>query len=244
MASILVWAGYINDLIRISMSWVSKIYWRGIQARNTYKVLRHDLIRLSDTPYEFWSTCMQILYTISNSLLIFSFRVAASFCKIVPFEKSKTSSDRSFRMFSAFSHLASFSVALLQMSEMKFYHEVLHSRFTIEIRVALSFVRRCYEFYYPLTCSGRLSTRFTTKFRILILFSSSKIYHRIYAKFSKQRKRGNSYIYSIVKDFQSNKPCIEVLALDYDEIHACPSIIMALELVQYLICIFNLHKSG
>ena len=60
-----------------------------------------------------------------------------------PLEKSNTSSDSSLRMLRAFMHLLMDSLALLQMSGMKFYQEVPHSSFTMEIRVALSFVKRC-----------------------------------------------------------------------------------------------------
>ena len=62
-----------------------------------------------------------------------------------PFENSKTSSERSLRILRAFMHLLTDSLALLQMSGMKFCHEVPHSNLTMEMSVALSFVRRCYE---------------------------------------------------------------------------------------------------
>ena len=73
---------------------------------------------------------------------------ALSFCtsdlRMLPFEKLKTSSDNSLRMLSAFKHLLVDSRALLQMSGMKFCHEVRHSYFTIEISAALTFVSRNY----------------------------------------------------------------------------------------------------
>jgi len=71
-----------------------------------------------------------------------AFRLTISELRIVFLEKSKTSSDKSLRMLSAFSHLLSLSRALLQMSGIKFYHEVVHSNLTMEMRVPLSLVNR------------------------------------------------------------------------------------------------------
>ena len=61
---------------------------------------------------------------------------------MVPLEKSNTSSDKRRRMFSAFSHLLTLSLALLQMSGMKSCHELFHSSLTMEIRVEFILVRR------------------------------------------------------------------------------------------------------
>jgi len=59
-----------------------------------------------------------------------------------PFEKLNTSSESNLRMFSALEHLLTDSLADEQMSGMKFCHVVFHSNFTIEIKVAFSFVSR------------------------------------------------------------------------------------------------------
>ena len=155
------------------------MYCSGIHDKNTCNVFKHDLIRVSDTPSELYRTWLQMLYTISNSVLIYALSKTASFWRIVPLEKSNTSSDSNLRMFSAFSHLASFSVALLQMSWMKFFHEFPHSNFTIEMRVEFSLLSRCCVSGWPFNYSGKFRTKLTMKLRIFILLSSSRICHLI-----------------------------------------------------------------
>ena len=61
--------------------------------------------------------------------------------RIMPLEKSKTSSDSRRKMLRAFSHLLMLSFALLQISGMKSVHELFHSNLTIEMSVEFILVR-------------------------------------------------------------------------------------------------------
>ena len=51
-----------------------------------------------------------------------------------------------------------------------------------------------------------------------------------------------TYIDSLIKYRETNKSCIEVLALYDDKIYAGPRVIMALKLIQYLVRIINLES--
>lgn len=96
-----------------------------------------------------------------------------------PFEKLKTSSERSLRMFRALEHLFIDSLALAQISGIKFCHEVFHSSFTIEIKVALSLVSRNCCCDWICESSGKESASWMSTFLIPCLFSSLRICQRV-----------------------------------------------------------------
>ena len=81
------------------------------------------------------------------------------------------------RIFSAFSHFCSASLACAQMSGIKLFQEVRHSNLTIEISVEFSFVSK----YWLLLsrCSGKDNTKQTRQLRMAALSSSAKIYHLV-----------------------------------------------------------------
>ncbi len=115
-----------------------------------------------------------------------SFNFVAYCERSVFFEKSKTSSDRSLRILRAFSQRAYEDLASEQISVIKFYQDDVHSCLTIDIRVALSFVSRCWLCYIIVSSSESLRTRLIINVLIPFFWSSGIIFHLVYNKIKKR----------------------------------------------------------
>lgn len=109
MPSILVWAGTMKLFRIISMRFVSNIYPRGIHEIKAWRVLRQDLTKEGLITWGllmYWTrTQLQSSKIAPKSLTIEALSYLAWEASKVFFEKSKTSSDKSFKILSAFSHL-------------------------------------------------------------------------------------------------------------------------------------------
>lgn len=121
-----------------------------------------------------------------------SFNFVACYERRVFLEKSKTSSDKSLRILSAFSQRAWEDLASEQISETKFYHEDVHSYLTIEIKVAFSFVSKCWLCCIIASSSESLSTRLMIKLLIPCFWSSGRIFHLVY--FIKLQEKANLHL--------------------------------------------------
>lgn len=113
--------------IRVVISLVSKIYPRGIQFKNLKRVSRvtatsGTFCELSMTNWQSWKIC-------ENSLHIVSFKCFAFVWVICPLEKSKTSSDKSFKMAMLFWQRLSLVLLAPTMSPIKDSQFLGHSRF-------------------------------------------------------------------------------------------------------------------
>lgn len=103
------------------------MYPRGIQLRNLSRVSKvtatsGTFCELSITNWQSWKIC-------ENSLHIVSFRCFAFVCVICPLEKSKTSSDKSFKMAMLFWQRLSFVLLAPTISPMNDSQFFGHSRF-------------------------------------------------------------------------------------------------------------------
>ena len=113
-----------------------------------------------------------------KSFVKVSFNSAAWLCKRVFLLKSNTSSLKSFKIFSVFSHFAWDVLAVWQISVMKFFHETSHSCLTIDTSVTLSFVIRWFWVFWC-SSSDICSTNWIMHYRIPYFCSSGKIFHRV-----------------------------------------------------------------
>ncbi len=154
----------------------------GIHDKKACRVLRQLLNKLSgiEAPISYCSTLRHNWNTCANYWFIYALNCWTSERRIVPFEKSNTSSERSLRIFSAFSHLLMLSAALLQMSGMKSYQLLFHSSLTIEINVEFILVKRLAALACPAIWSGVFKTKVIMKFRMFNLLSASIMFHRDY----------------------------------------------------------------
>ena len=135
-----------------------------------------------------------------------SFNFVAYYERSVFFEKSKTSSERSLRILRAFSQRAYEDLASEQISVIKFYQEDVHSCLTIDIRVAFSFVSRCWLCYIIVSSSESLRTRLMMKVLIPFFWSSGIIFHLVY----KMIKMNNAYINSLFKNLKCKELGVRV----------------------------------
>lgn len=183
IASFLVEAGCKKLLIMIGMSSVSKMKPYGIHEVKAWKVLRQALTRVGlivwgdATAYS--RTHIHSSKIVAKSLFIDCLSCLTWVWRRAFLPKSKTSSERSLRMFKVFSHLLWVSLALEQISGTKLCHDVNHSCFTIEIKVALSLVKR-WEFLVASSSSSEsLITSWTMKARMPCFWSSGRIFHLV-----------------------------------------------------------------
>ena len=108
MASILELVGAKKWLIINGMSSVSKMYAKGIHDKKAWNVFRQDLTNVGlmvcgfETAY--WRTHIHNSKIVAKSLVMESFNYFAYWPKRAFLLKSNTSSDKSFRIFKAFSH--------------------------------------------------------------------------------------------------------------------------------------------
>lgn len=156
-----------------------------------------------------------------------SFNLVACSERRVFLEKSKTSSDSNLRIFSAFSHRACEDFASEQISVIKFCQEEVHSCFTIEIRVALSLVKRCWLCSIMLSSSESFSTRVIIKFLMPCFWSSGRIFHLVWNIIKKEK----TYIHCFIEDLQGKEFGIRILWAGENAIHDQPCIRIRLEFI-------------
>ena len=115
-----------------------------------------------------------------NSVTIVSLSCFAWFCNKVDLLKSNTSSLRSLRILSTFSHFAWLYYAVPQISEIKLFQFTVHSCFTMLTKVPLSLVKRCW--FCPVVCSSSaiVKTSWIMHYLIPSFCSSGRTFHRVY----------------------------------------------------------------
>ena len=190
-----------------------------------------------------------------NSVTIVSLSYFAWFCNKVDLLKSNTSSLRSFRILSTFSHFAWLYYAVPQISEIKLFQFTVHSCFTMLTKVPLSLVKRCW--FCPVVCSSSaiVKTSWIMHYLIPSFCSSGRTFHRVYK--NDQMKlvhivlikiqvlvepsfSDGTYIHSFIENLQSQKFGMWTLWLFQYLVDNKPSVWMLLEFVQDVVCICHL----